>query len=42
MNAHFQCKIFDQLLTDERVLPIAPLELFSVQYPAPWGEKIGK
>jgi len=25
MNAHFQCKIFDQLLTDGRVLPIAPL-----------------
>lgn len=25
MNAHFQCKIFDQLLTDGKVLPIAPL-----------------
>lgn len=25
MNAHFQCRIFDQLLTDGRVLPVAPL-----------------
>jgi hypothetical protein len=25
MNVHFQCLIFDQLLTDGRVLPIAPL-----------------
>jgi hypothetical protein len=25
MNTHFQCKIFDQLLSDGRVLPIAPL-----------------
>ncbi len=25
MNTHFQCKIFDQLLTDKKVLPIAPL-----------------
>ena len=25
MNAHFQCKVFDQLLTDGRVLPVAPL-----------------
>ena len=25
MNTHFQCKIFDQLLTDGKVLPVAPL-----------------
>lgn len=25
MNVHFQCRIFDQLLTDGRVLPVAPL-----------------
>ena|SRR6266404_8890570 len=25
INTHFQCKIFDQLLTDGRVLPVAPL-----------------
>ena len=24
-NAHFQCRIFDQLLTDGRVLPVVPL-----------------
>ena len=25
MNAHFQCKVFDQLLDDGKVLPVAPL-----------------
>lgn len=25
MNAHFQCKIFDQLLDDRKVIPVAPL-----------------
>lgn len=25
MNVHFQCQIFDELLTDGRVLPIVPL-----------------
>jgi hypothetical protein len=25
MNTHYQCKVFDQLLTDGRVIPIAPL-----------------
>lgn len=25
MNTHFQCKIFDKLLTDQRVLPVVPL-----------------
>jgi len=25
INTHFQCKIFDRLLTDGKVLPIAPL-----------------
>jgi hypothetical protein len=25
MNTHFQCKVFDQLLTDGKVLPVAPL-----------------
>lgn len=25
MNTHFQCKIFDELLTDGRVIPVAPL-----------------
>jgi len=25
MNTHFQCKVFDELLSDGRVIPIAPL-----------------
>jgi len=25
MNTHFQCKIFDRLLTEQRVLPVVPL-----------------
>ena len=25
INAHFQCKVFDQLLSDGKVLPVAPL-----------------
>lgn len=25
MNTHFQCKVFDQLLSEGKVLPIAPL-----------------
>jgi hypothetical protein len=25
VNTHFQCKIFDQLLTEDRVIPIVPL-----------------
>lgn len=25
MNTHFQCEIFDKLLTDGKVLPVAPL-----------------
>ena len=25
MNTHFQCRVFDQLLTDGRVTPIVPL-----------------
>lgn len=25
INTHFQCKVFDQLLQDGRVLPVAPL-----------------
>ena len=25
MNTHFQCKVFDQLLNDGKVLPVAPL-----------------
>jgi hypothetical protein len=25
MNANFQCKVFDRLLRDKRVLPVAPL-----------------
>jgi len=25
MNTHFQCKIFDRLLTEGRVIPVAPL-----------------
>lgn len=25
MNAHFQCKVFDKLLGDGKVLPVAPL-----------------
>lgn len=25
MNVHFQCKVFDQLLADGKVIPVAPL-----------------
>ena len=25
MNTHFQCRVFDRLLTDGKVIPIAPL-----------------
>jgi hypothetical protein len=25
MNTHFQCKVFDRLLSDGKVLPVAPL-----------------
>lgn len=37
INTHFQCKIFDQLLSDGIVLPIAPLHLHFQQtiFPRP-------
>lgn len=42
MNTHFQCKIFDQLLTDGRVLPVAPLwsHFQHTLYPRPYGDWI--
>lgn len=40
INAHFQCKVFDQLLNDQRVLPVAPLwsHFQHVLFPRPYEE----
>lgn len=42
INAHFQCKIFDQLLSDGRVLPVAPLwsHFQHVLFPRPYEDWI--
>lgn len=42
MNTHFQCKIFDQLLTDGKVLPIAPLwsHFQHILFPRPYADWI--
>ncbi|OSZ74614.1 hypothetical protein [Hydrogenophaga sp. IBVHS1] len=42
LNAHFQCKIFDQLLTEKRVLPVAPLwtHFQHIVYPRPYQDWI--
>jgi hypothetical protein len=42
MNTHFQCRIFDQLLDDGRVLPVAPLwsHFQHTVFPRPYGDWI--
>jgi hypothetical protein len=42
VNTHFQCKIFDQLLTDRQVLPVAPLwtHFQHLLYPRPYKDWI--
>lgn len=42
VNTHFQCKIFDQLLTDRKVLPVAPLwtHFQHLLYPRPYQDWI--
>lgn len=42
MNTHFQCKIFDQLLTEGKVLPVAPLwsHFQHLLYPRPYQDWI--
>lgn len=42
INAHFQCAIFDKLLTDGKVLPVAPLwsHFQHLLFPRPYEEWI--
>lgn len=42
INTHFQCRIFDQLLTDQLVLPVAPLwtHFQHLLYPRPYQDWI--
>lgn len=42
MNAHFQCKIFDHLLGDGKVLPVAPLwsHFQHILFPRPYKDWI--
>ena len=42
INAHFQCKVFDQLLTEGRVLPVAPLwsHFQHILFPRPYEDWI--
>lgn len=42
MNAHFQCKIFDKLLGDGKVLPVAPLwsHFQHILFPRPYEDWI--
>ena len=42
INAHFQCKIFDQLLGDGKVLPVAPLWSYfqHILFPRPYNDWI--
>jgi len=42
INTHFQCKIFDKLLTDGRVLPVAPLwsHFQHLLFPRPYADWI--
>lgn len=42
MNAHFQCKIFDQLLGEGKVLPVAPLwsHFQHILFPRPYQDWI--
>lgn len=42
INTHFQCRIFDQLLSDQLVLPVAPLwtHFQHLLYPRPYQDWI--
>jgi hypothetical protein len=42
LNAHFQCKIFNQLLNDGKVLPVAPLwsHFQHILFPRPYKDWI--
>jgi hypothetical protein len=42
INTHFQCRVFDTLLTDGRVLPVAPLwsHFQHVLFPRPYKDWI--
>ncbi len=42
INAHFQCKIFNQLLDDAKVLPVAPLwsHFQHILFPRPYQDWI--
>ena len=42
INTHFQCRIFDRLLTDQLVLPVAPLwtHFQHLLYPRPYEDWI--
>lgn len=42
INTHFQCRIFDQLLTDGKVLPVAPLwsHFQHILFPRPYEDWI--
>lgn len=42
MNAHFQCKVFDQLLGEGKVLPVAPLwsHFQHILFPRPYQDWI--
>lgn len=42
MNTHFQCRIFDQLLKDGKVLPVAPLwsHFQHLLFPRPYNDWI--
>jgi hypothetical protein len=42
MNAHFQCKVFDQLLTEGKVIPVAPLwsHFQHMAFPRPYSDWI--
>lgn len=42
INTHFQCKVFDRLLTDRKVLPVAPLwtHFQHLLYPRPYQDWI--
>lgn len=42
INTHFQCKVFDRLLSDKRVLPVAPLwtHFQHILFPRPYQDWI--
>jgi len=42
MNSHYQCKIFNQLLDDDKVLPVAPLwsHFQHLLFPRPYADWI--